>query len=225
MQISDEHLMAYADGELEPEEARNVAARIAADPALADRLRLFTASREAVAGLAAPSVPDAVAARVRAMSQAAAAPNVVPLTPRRIGWRLPAAASVALAVGLGLGLFARPDAGAFGTVGNLAAALSTIPSGSVEKVGGGTLHVISTFRDAEGTLCREFEHDGATGRRITSVACHAGDAWDMRLAVEGGGASGYAPVSSGDALEAWFAGTDAGPPLDPAEEAEALKGL
>ncbi|MDB6452599.1 anti-sigma factor family protein [Falsirhodobacter sp. 20TX0035] len=226
MEITDERLMAFTDGELDPAEARDVAARVAEDPALRERLRLFTASRAALSGLTAPPVPDALAARIRALSDTAPAANVVPLAPRRHRrWQLPAAAAVALAVGLGAGLFARPMSPVFGTVGDLAAALSSVPAGEEATVGDGTLHVISTFRTADGTLCREFEHDGADGRRLTSVACHAEGAWDLRLAVAGGGSDGYAPVSSGDALEAWFTGAEAGPALDPAAEAEALSGL
>lgn len=227
MEITDEKLMAYADGELDPAEAQDIEARVAADPALADRLRLFTATRGAMAGLAPPPVPDALSARIRALAETTpAAANVVPLAPRRpVRWQMAAAASVALAIGLGAGIFAIPRNEAFGTVGDLAAALSSLPSGETADVAGGSLHVISTFHEADGTLCREFEHDGPDARRLTSVACRGDGTWDLRLAVAGGGAEGYAPVSSSDALEAWFAGTEAGPPLDPEAEAAALAGL
>lgn len=226
MEITDETLMAFADGELPAAEAREVADRVAADPELAARARVFTATRDALKGLAPPPVPDALAERVRAMS--APPSNVVPLRPRRAAmiWQLPAAAAIALAVGLGGGWMLHTPQQTFGTLhAGLTDALTRVPSGERADVGDGTLMPVSTFRDAGGDLCREFEHDRTDGPRITSVACHVGDAWNLRLAVAGGGAEGYAPVSSGDALEAWFAATEVGPPLDPEAEAAALADL
>lgn len=225
MELNDETLMAYADGELPPEEAARVAAAIAADPALATRARVFGQTRRAMAGLKPAPVPDALADRIRAMSaQPAPEPaNVIPLRRRITNWQLPAAAAIALAIGLGAGATLRSPEG-FGTVDTLAMVLETVPSGESASAAGGTFAAVSTFRDGAGDLCREFEFD-RDDRRITSVACSADGAWQMRFASGGSGADGYAPVSSLDALEAWFGAVEASPPLDPQAEAEALSGL
>lgn len=64
----DETLMAYADGETSPAEAEAVEAAAAADPAVAERLALFTRTR-ALAAEAFPlaPAPDALRASVEAM--------------------------------------------------------------------------------------------------------------------------------------------------------------
>lgn len=227
MEITDETLMAYADGELSPSETRRVADAIASDADVARRARLFVHTRSSMGGLKPDPVPDALAARISAMAAApqAEAANVIALPRRRISWQLPtaAAAAIALAVGLGAGATLRPPA-SFGTIGSaLTAALDTVPSGQSVQAMGGSFAAISTFRDGAGELCREFEFDRQT--RITSVACRSGDAWEMRFASGGSAEGGYAPVSGSDALEAWFAGAEAGPPLDPEAEAEVLKGF
>jgi hypothetical protein len=65
---SDETLMAYADGEASPAEAREVEAAIAADPAVAERLALFSGTRAAAREAFPPQpVPDALKASVEAM--------------------------------------------------------------------------------------------------------------------------------------------------------------
>ncbi|MDN3713648.1 zf-HC2 domain-containing protein [Paracoccus cavernae] len=52
MSISDETLMAYADGELDQAEAAAVEAALAADPGLQARLRPFSETRRLLGGMA-----------------------------------------------------------------------------------------------------------------------------------------------------------------------------
>ncbi|MEE4118052.1 MAG: hypothetical protein V2I65_03455 [Paracoccaceae bacterium] len=242
-QFTDETLMAYADGELDAEAARAIAAAEAVDEAVARRIALFrgtrTALAEARAARPAPDVPDALMARVReALEQARAggeAPgNIVPF-PRRAPVRpwvpVALAASLALAVGLGAGLSLRPGTGPQpGATGlarlepsGVAGALSRLASGGSEQVAAGEVTIVSSFRTPDGTLCREFEL-ATESMETVAVACADGAAWDLRFAVasEGADGAGYAPAGALEALDTWLAGIGAGAPLPEDEEREAL---
>lgn len=74
MSISDETLMAYADGELDAAEAEAVAAAVAADPELQARLRPFSETRRLLGGMAGDdlSASNAGDAALIAMIRAAA---------------------------------------------------------------------------------------------------------------------------------------------------------
>lgn len=254
MTLTDELLMAHADGALEPEAAEAVALAMAADPAVAARVEAFRQTRELAAAVALPPVPDAlrdsvmqIAARHAAQAQtaaaapqaplpAAAADNVVSLASRRQPmalWQPALAASIALALGVGIGAFgiggsrapvslaALDDAAISDNLGRLASGTSA------DLPGGGAMMVVSTFTDGDGAVCREFEHDNGAGRAQVSVACNVAGEWDVRLAVMTGLASdtGYAPASSLAALDAYLAGMEAGAPMDATDEAAALAAL
>ncbi|RDC71106.1 hypothetical protein DLJ49_16415 [Rhodovulum sp. 12E13] len=249
--FTDETLMAYADGELDAETARAVAAAEAADGAVARRIALFHGTRAALSeardARPAPEVPDALVARVRETLEQAGAGGeepgrVVPLVrraPSRPWVPVAVAASLALAVGLGAGLSLRPatgpdidlatgpQPGATGLAAleasGVAGALSRLASGGSEQVAAGEVTIIASFRTPEGTLCREFEL--ATGSAETvAVACAEGAAWDLRFAVASGRAdgAGYAPAGALEALDTWLSGIGAGAPLPEDEERAAL---
>lgn len=244
MAIDDETLMAYADGALDADTARAVERAMAADEALAARVAAFADTRAAVKAAHAvpPAVPDALAARVRAMAEAdaqrRAAPSgatVVDLAARRRAapaLQLALAASLALAVGGLSGWLLATDRSAPGGAGfaglddpGLAEALSTLPSGERAALpGGAELAAIATFRDGEGTLCREFEYDRGPVSTVVAVACRGEASWDLRLAVTAPAAEdgGYAPASSLDTVEAFLSATGAGAPMSAAEERAAL---
>jgi anti-sigma factor RsiW len=242
MTYSDETLMAHADGELSPDTAARLAADIARDPALAARVAAFAASRQAVAdAFPLDPVPDALTARIRALAAASRAPeaapppsNVVSLADRRRVplWQLPAAAAVALTLGLSVALLRGPSPAddaptlALFDARGLSDALGTVPSGDRVTLPDGSFSVIASFDSGEGELCREFEFDGTDGRSVVSVACRTDSAWEVRFAVATATADdGYAPASSLDALDAWLTASDASAPLDPAAEQAALAAL
>ena len=250
MAITDETLMAYADGELTPAEMAELERAIAADEALAARAAVFAGTRTAVkrafSGEAHMKVPGDLAERVRqlaqadAMSRQAATPreNVVDLASRRRPvplWQLPAAAAIVLAIGAAGGWLAgrsgAAQGGALQVAGlndpAIAEALSGVPSGESATLGEAEFRAIASFRDGEGQLCREFEHDGAGGQTVVAVACHSGGAWDVRFAVAAASAdaAGYAPASSLDTPDAYLTASEAGSPLSPEDEAAALSGL
>ncbi|ETX30406.1 anti-sigma factor family protein [Roseivivax isoporae] len=248
----DEILMAYADGELPPAEASALEARLAAEPDLAERLRLFTGTRDALSAAAArraeAPLPEGMEARLRAAMAGAAAgrstDNVVPLRARAAtapaqggsAWAPAAiAASLALAVGLAGGFILGVGSGSGPTPPPLTLAaldpgvsdaLDTVPSGEDAALEDGrTLAAIASFEDGAGAFCREYEVIAADGRRTVSVACDAGEGWDMRLALDAGreAADGsFVPASSLEVLDAYYATTGAGAPLPSEDEAARL---
>ncbi len=248
MGISDEMLMAYADGELTASEAADVERAMAEDETLAERAAVFADSRTALkrAFGAAPAVSADLEARIRAMAEADAASrqapvsqgNVIDLASRRRVvpfWQMPAAAAIALAIGAG-SVWLVTDGGR--TMGGLEIAgltdpsitdaLTTLPSGDRLDLGGGmSLSAIATFQDGNGALCREFEHVRGGADRVVAVACRAGEAWDIRFAIAAAApdAAGYSPASSLETLDAYLTATEAGAPLSAEDEAVALGAL
>jgi hypothetical protein len=101
-----------------------------------------------------------------------------------------------------------------------------VPSGERTNVAGGQFVAIASFRTADGDLCREFEFDAADRTTLVSVACRDGAAWDLRLAVvaPSADASGYAPASSMETLDAYLMAIGADAPLSAEEEAAAIEG-
>lgn len=250
MEMSDELLMAFADGELGPAEAGLVSAAVAGDPVLAARVARFVQSRKAVAeafrAATTASPPDPMIARIRALSASsdlklngdsetnvAAHNTVVAFPPRRQVpfWQLPLAASIALIAGLGAGQLLTPAPGTDGVADailgdpGLSAALAVLPSGARETLDSGAqVALIATFENGDGELCREFEYDQPGGATTVAVACRTATDWNVHLAIAAGSSvNGYAPASSIDALDAWLMATGAAPPLSLEAELAALQ--
>jgi anti-sigma factor RsiW len=245
--MDDETLMAYADGELGADDATQVAAVAATDPGIAARIEMFRRTRAVLAPHCVPDpVPDALADRIRATLAAdrstgpadpakAPAPQVAHLVARRpVFWPAALAASLALAFGLWSGLQLgttapgdpAPGIAALTTPG-LGTALVELASGERRTLpDGAEIAMVASFRDPEGTLCREFEVTGGAGDTLVSVACHDGAAWNVRFALAApANTGGYAPASSIEALEVWIEVAGMGDPLTPGDEATALGSL
>ncbi|MFZ3583770.1 anti-sigma factor family protein [Loktanella sp. DJP18] len=241
--LTNADLMAFADGEADGATAALIRTRLPDDLELAARLRAFTATRDAMAGLAAQDaagsgLPPALAARLQATigAKGAASPDpitapldrgatVVPLrrpTPRAVPvWLGALAASLALAVGLGTGLMlGGPSQQALDPVFS---ALDTVPSGdTVTLPDGRELRPVASFAASDGVFCREYEVSSPDGTGSVAIACADGTGWDTRLLIPTTTASGYAPAAAPDLLDTWYAGSDAGAPLIPEDEAAAL---
>jgi anti-sigma factor RsiW len=240
--FTDEMLMAYADGEVDGETAASIEAAMSSDASVRSRIDVFARTRTILAAaaadrLAAP-VPTPVTARALAAIEAARQPeyrgNVLPLGKARSArsWGFPemaVAATIALAVGIaaGFGLAPREPAGlrVASISPEVITALSSVPSGERTEVAGGQFVAIASFRTADGDLCREFEFDAPDRSTLISVACRDGAAWDLRLAIvaPSADASGYAPASSLDTLDAYLSAMGAGAPLTAEEEATAIE--
>lgn len=242
MQTDDETLMALVDGEITGPQADRLHAQIAEDAALAARFAMFarTATLVRQAALEAPGsdVPDEIVARIRSMGLASPepepdrpdAPNIVSLRRRSISqWRpMALAASLALAVGLGTGLFlSRTSPGPDGPMLSAAmiAPLDSVPSGEVVKLEDGrSMTVIASFTDASGAFCREYEAVTLEQGGYVAVACREDEDWNLRFAVALAGHSvGYTPASSLEVLDAALAAMGAQEPMQTEEELDHLR--
>lgn len=241
-EFDDETLMAFADGELDEAQSQVLEEALATDDALAERLAVFLDSRRLVGDALKPlidePVPEALMASVRQMAEdaqrAADKPqdNVVAFHPRpqqsvtpvARRWLMPLAASIVAAItgviGFSIGRLGPPTAD-FGA--QIASALDREASGRdvLLDASGKVLHVIATFRDERGDLCREYEVKEPAGRTLT-IACRQEGAWTTRLALAAPTAEGYVPASSQETIDAYLVSIQAGAPLSAEEERAAL---
>lgn len=137
-----------------------------------------------------------------------------------------AASFVGIVVGLG-GFLLGQSTGVAPDGANLALneALETLPSGGDRALSEAeSLHMIASFRDAEGHLCREYERKAADAV-TTAVACHGPAGWQTRFALTNPVAEGYVPASTTDTLDAFLSGIGAGAPLSPQEEIADIEAL
>ncbi|TJZ84356.1 anti-sigma factor family protein [Paracoccus hibiscisoli] len=248
MTIDDETLMALADGQLDPDQARDVQARLATDPAAQARLVLFRRTRARLEALrddtpqAAPG-DAALIARIRAATGGAAprqgstgpAPATAPprptaapaMAPPQTGMRAANANRapwMALAAGLGA---VAVMAGLVLTDGRrdgspLQTALAQLPAGEGTVLPDGTdLTVLASFRIGGDALCREVETLRDDSARL-AVLCRAapGQPFEERFAMDLPAGDDYRPASGDlEALDDWLTQVGAGPVLSPQEEA------
>jgi len=215
-----EVLSRYLDGELPPPESRELEARLAGDSALRSalvrleelnhRLRDALSERATIPANVSTLLEDASEPTLPQESQRA--DNVLRFPGRRPGqpaqtpgrWPLALAASLVMAVGVGLVLTGGDDVGP-GLPGNdrlVSAALDAQASGSgwAELGDGRAIQPILTFPHQDGRWCREYLlRDDADWR---AVACRVGGRWVTQAAglesyLDTG--SAYRPAGSGDA--------------------------
>lgn len=222
-----ELLMAYADGELGPIEAKRVEQAIAADPALAEQVERHRALAAALRHDFAPVERAAVPRDVEAILRDSA--RVVPLArpakrserPFWIG---------AVAASLVAGFLAAPllspggdlvsENGRMIARGGLARALDTQLASTQSDAAAVRIGV--TFRDKAQRLCRSFEQ-GATG----GIACASGKDWQLERLYGGMAGQGAEYRQAGSPAAELMADAQAmmaGEPLDVANEAAAIGG-
>lgn len=227
MSITPEMLMAYADGELGPIDARRVERAMAADPAIAAEVERHRALGARLRGAFEPvaNVPPRVEAMLRDAVKVTPLPVTSPsrsATPKWIG-AIAASLVIGLWVGQTLPRMASQsgialEAGQVVARGDVAQALDTQLAST--QAADAPVRIGVTFRDAGGDLCRTFEQ-GAVG----GIACTTGDDW--RLARVYGGVETRSTEfrQAGSASAAMMADAQAmmaGEPLDAAGEAAAL---
>ena len=238
--LSDEILMAFADGELDEPIAAAVAKAMAEDPGTARRIVDFQKSRRlmrsAFSEALMPEVPPALQAAVSAQIEAYEAKErrAAQEVPRRVRSRglpfLPMALAASVAVvATGIGYWA----GGQGSqrTDNLMARLedptthrelSRMASGDEVDLPFGRLRVISSYRLGNGALCREFRLTLAS-QAAEAVACRR-NGWNVTFALVGDAAAdaGYVPSGGEDPMEAYLQAVGAGTPLVDEAEAKAL---
>ncbi len=215
MMPSDEELAAFADGELDAQRARIVAAKIAENPALAEQVAAHKALRNKLGQhfdrKLDEDVPEHLARLVRTHAQAAALrPRITHFARSTWGWM--GAAALAASVVLAVVLTGSPSSDLAG--GSLARALdnqlvATQPDDAPIKI-------LLSFRDKSGAICRLY-----SGTEESGIACRAGDGWNIRLKGDAGArqSTEYQMASSGDAsLFQRAQEMAAGPALSASEE-------
>lgn len=195
MKLSDEILMAYVDGELDPPTEREVAAAAAQDPEasgkIAQHLSLRKKLRAAYDPILMQAVPERLVAALVAPTEIARA--------RATRWSMPVwaamAASVVIALMVGFLLHGAtgptPALIAFesgGTIarGPLARALSTQLSGESTST---SIQIGLSFRAKSGEYCRTFNLSPARGG-AAGLACRQNDAWNVKMLAQPPAAAG-----------------------------------
>jgi len=182
--ISEEELMAFADGALQDARAQEVAALVAGDPALAAKVERLRAGATALRGAFAGQLDLETPQRLRAIVERPT--NVAVFRPRSIAapvWTSVAAAAACLAVGFGIGrfngagptLFEMRANHALVAASDLYGALEHSPSGA--RIG--DVRVALTFPQANGGYCRVFRIDRGDKAATAGLACKDHDDWSV----------------------------------------------
>lgn len=220
--VSDDMLMALADGELDAGLAAQLRDRIAADPALAKRHALFVDTRAALqAAFPVEPVPERL--RDTAM-QAAPEAKVLPFTPRRNSapaWGMAIAASLLLAVGgFWLGRMATP-ADQIATPEAAALQLAGAPTGGETTLPDGQIVRVLASYDTDIGLCRMI---GLPADRALVCQAGSGRGWTTLASVATTGEGDW--VTANDMgtmlLDGLLDEIGAGPALPPEAEAARL---
>jgi len=233
--LDDETLMAYADGELEPTQRAEIAAAIETDPALAARVEKHRALRAEVAGAFATVLSQPVPESLRAVAAGNAAAgagaaadrtrgNVVqfptrgmraPPTPWRAREWFAMAASLVLGVLISWRAFSPVNSetitasnGALVARGTLASALEGQLASN--QANDAAVKIGLTFKARDGSYCRSFTlREGG----VAGLACRSGGEWHIPVTASAdaaGGdirqAAGAIPPAVMQAIEARIAG-------------------
>jgi hypothetical protein len=243
MQIGDETLMAYADGELHGIRRAEVERALAGDPDLQRRLEAQQQLRARLSSHYAPVVEEPVPDRFAAMIRASAAgndnqTNVADLAAERskrrplTAWQNLAALAATFVLALVLGqvmppLFkveVRSGDGPVAVADGTIVARGELDSALRQQLAAdqGETRIGVSFAAADGRYCRTFENPSLSG-----LACAGDKGWEMVATAPGtragGGSAGeYRQASSGNALVlATAQEMMAGDPLDAAGERRA----
>ncbi|NEX46552.1 zf-HC2 domain-containing protein [Pseudotabrizicola algicola] len=190
--MDKDHLAAFADGELSPEEAAKVVMHLADNPQDQAYVDELYAANEALARAFSAPLQEPVPEAIREAIMGKAATNVVFFRPKpKLALALGGlAASVAVAAVLLTGLSGGPQStgialGPLAAIDPVAGVLNTGVSGAlVQLPDGRTSMVLATFGMPDGRYCREFEVvDIAGGRVDYAVGCRAGETWTIEATI------------------------------------------
>jgi anti-sigma factor RsiW len=248
MTLTDETLMAYADGEVDAETRAVIESAMREDPEVRRRVERHRALREAVQGAFSSvldePVPDRLIAAARGQGAAAGgkvvdllraraavrAPVGAPLGLRR--WQ-PAAMAASLLIGLGLGYIASHHSNALvkssssGLIAGAALDEALSSQLSADRAAGSVAATGTSFRSKTGDYCRTFSLSGADSS--SGLACREGNSWKIKVLAQSphpaGDPSNFRQAGSADspAVRAAVEESIAGEPLDQAGEIAARR--
>jgi hypothetical protein len=209
--LSDETLMAYADGQLAPVEMARIERLVASDPELRARLEVFRTTGHDLAALFDDHLNAPLPPRLKRFTLAPQADlsKVFDLGAKRKGRILPgvgdlrlAAASAAfLAAGIGIGwlMGGSPNRGSADlcklvkltndriiALHPLQLALDSLPSGReaaipISEGRTSKMAVQLSFMDHSQNYCRRYEIGLASGQHYGGIACHLDGEWKIEL--------------------------------------------
>jgi hypothetical protein len=108
--------------------------------------------------------------------------------------------------------------------GGLRTALGSVPTGAESETSAGIFRAVSSFKSADGTLCREFTL-AQSSERQHAVACRQSQGWSVDFALlEQRTSDQYQPADGSDPVGAYLQRLGAGAPLAAKAEREALAG-
>ncbi len=208
MTITEETLMAYVDGELDPAASQAVESAMREDPQIEERVARHQALRQRVRAAFSGELDEQVPERLLAAATGATRPqaaNVVDLKDaratiarslspaRRNSTRATVAIAASLVAGVGLGflmwgrsvspLALSPD-GALVARGSLASALSE--QLAAEQLRGSVVQIGISFLAKSGDYCRTFALSSAVSP--SGLACRHGREWQIQVLSQAAGA-------------------------------------
>ncbi len=251
MTISDETLMAYADGELDLAAREAVESALREDPQIEKRLAQHRALRQQVQTAYSAELAEDVPERLLAAAKGAASKqgsrvvnlqdlrspigrNTSLARPWRSRWQTAGAIAASLALGVGLGFFmwgrtesmlVRSADGALLAGGQLAEVLSA--QLAAEQSPGSSVRIGLSFLAKSGDYCRAFALSGALS--TSGLACRHGEEWQVQALIQAADGKGGNPEyrTAGSALSPAIIqaveGQIAGEPLDEAAERAARR--
>ncbi len=243
MTISNETLMAYADGELDAAAREAVESAMREDPQIEKCLSQHRALRERVQAAYSAELSEGIPQRLLTAAKGVASPReskVVNLQdaraaigrtaprPLRPQWRTAATIAASVIVGVGLGFFMwgrtesplmRTADGALVARGQLARVLSY--QLAAEQSPSSAVQIGLSFLAKSGEYCRTFALSGAVSP--SGLACRHGTEWQVQALTQAPDTGGHSEYrTAGSAMSAIFLksieGLIAGEPLDQAGE-------
>jgi hypothetical protein len=245
-QVTDEDLMAFADGKGDPELMRTVAAAVAADPKLAARADMFRSGARTLKQAFPPLVNDekdkALAELIKAMNTKPVADSetgkVLQFRPKPkpagnpVVWQRAAAAVVVLGLGLAGGYLLPSPSPTLGPVSgpgllalapDVQAVLGKSPTGTVVNLESGALSVIASFKDKQDHFCREFEQKSSGQPKSIAVACLKSEGWHVVIMATVAVEDGFTPAAGAETIETFLQNAGMTQPLSLEQEKQLLK--
>lgn len=247
LHLSDEILMAFADGELDEHVAAAVERAMLDDPSITGRvvdfLRSHRLTRSAFSREATFDVPPELRAAVYAQISAFETIGNQTVEPgssedssstqgmKRLLSSISLVAAAAAIMIAAIGYIAwrqvmpsRNVSGMIARLGDphLQDVLNESASGQDVMLPAGRVRVISTYRLANGSLCREFLIQASSGK-ANAVAC-LDEGWNVTFALASAATNAaYVPSDGGDLVSAYLQKLGAGEPLVDSAETKALR--
>jgi hypothetical protein len=216
----DERLMAYVDGELDPEGCEAMERELARDPELQREVQRQQALRRTLGEAFDPVLEEPVPLQ---LTLAAATANQTRGEPRRLSLSTVGAMAACLVIGVTAARWAEPPAGPLASRNGALVAQGTLAQTLDRALAAdpGKIRVGLTFRTAQGRYCRTFQ---SAPDQLAGVACRDPQGWKIQVAAawRPAGDAPYRQAGS-DAPAPVLAAVDeliSGDPLDiPAERA------